>query len=140
MVGALTLVPAEMAAAWTTPALGRWPPPPCIWCLILGAVLIAVCIGLAAFMQSGDFGTAAMAAGGSLLVATLIGALSHHLDDRMLHGQDERRRRGVYRAAAVPPGQRGTWGLLLAIPIAVIAKVVADHVEGLEVLAEFLGE
>ncbi|WP_237717354.1 AI-2E family transporter [Cupriavidus basilensis] len=40
-----------------------------------GAVLIAVCIGLAAFMQSGDFGLAAMAAGGSLMVATLIGAL-----------------------------------------------------------------
>ncbi|MNW06854.1 pheromone autoinducer 2 transporter [compost metagenome] len=34
----------------------------------------------------------------------------------------------------------GTWGMLLAIPLAVIAKVVADHVEGLEVLAEFLGE
>jgi predicted PurR-regulated permease PerM len=30
--------------------------------------------------------------------------------------------------------------MLLAIPLAVIIKVVADHVEGLEVLAEFLGE
>jgi len=34
----------------------------------------------------------------------------------------------------------GIWGTLLSIPIAFIAKVVADHIEGMEAVAEFLGE
>ncbi|MGT2431495.1 AI-2E family transporter [Cupriavidus basilensis] len=102
-----------------------------------GAVLIAVCIGLAAFMQSGDFGTAAMAAGGSLLVATLIGAL---VTTWMTGRMAKMNAVAVFIVLLLFTWLWGTWGLLLAIPIAVIAKVVADHVEGLEVLAEFLGE
>ena len=34
----------------------------------------------------------------------------------------------------------GIWGTLLSIPLAFIAKVIADHVEGLEAVSEFLGE
>ena len=34
----------------------------------------------------------------------------------------------------------GAWGLLLGIPIVVIMKVVAQHVERLKPLAELLGE
>ncbi|GAB7545076.1 AI-2E family transporter [Cupriavidus sp. 8B] len=102
-----------------------------------GAVLIAVCIGLAAFMQSGDFALAAMAAGGSLLVATLIGAL---VTTWMTGRMAKMNAVAVFVVLLLFTWLWGTWGVLLAIPIAVIAKVVADHVEGLEVLAEFLGE
>ena len=34
----------------------------------------------------------------------------------------------------------GVWGMLLSIPIIVIVKVVSEHVEQLESLAELLGE
>ena len=34
----------------------------------------------------------------------------------------------------------GIWGMLLSIPIVVITKVVAQHVESLHPLAELLGE
>jgi predicted PurR-regulated permease PerM len=34
----------------------------------------------------------------------------------------------------------GIWGALLSMPIAVIVKVVADHIEGLESFSEFLGD
>jgi predicted PurR-regulated permease PerM len=34
----------------------------------------------------------------------------------------------------------GLWGTLLSVPIAVIVKVVADHIEDLQGVAEFLGE
>jgi predicted PurR-regulated permease PerM len=34
----------------------------------------------------------------------------------------------------------GVWGALLSVPIAVIFKVVADHIEGMEALSEFLGD
>ncbi|MGO4154431.1 AI-2E family transporter [Cupriavidus sp. YAF13] len=102
-----------------------------------GAVLIAVCIGLAAFMQSGDFALTAMAAGGSLLVATLIGAL---VTTWMTGRMAKMNAVAVFVVLLLFTWLWGAWGVLLAIPIAVIAKVVADHVEGLEVVAEFLGE
>jgi predicted PurR-regulated permease PerM len=34
----------------------------------------------------------------------------------------------------------GIWGMLLGIPMVVIAKVVAEHVEPLQPVAELLGE
>jgi predicted PurR-regulated permease PerM len=34
----------------------------------------------------------------------------------------------------------GVWGMLLGIPIVVIFKVVAEHVEQLQPVAELLGE
>ena len=34
----------------------------------------------------------------------------------------------------------GVWGMLLSIPIVVIAKVVSEHVEQLQPVAELLGE
>jgi predicted PurR-regulated permease PerM len=34
----------------------------------------------------------------------------------------------------------GVWGALLSMPIAVILKVIADHIEGFEAISEFLGD
>ncbi len=34
----------------------------------------------------------------------------------------------------------GVWGMLLAIPIIVIVKVVSEHVEQLQPVAELLGD
>jgi predicted PurR-regulated permease PerM len=34
----------------------------------------------------------------------------------------------------------GVWGLLLGVPIIVVLKVIAQHIEGLQSLAELLGE
>ncbi|AJG23191.1 AI-2E family transporter [Cupriavidus basilensis] len=136
MVGALTWfllkwLQVDNAGTWSLAAAALHLVP------YFGAVLIAVCIGLAAFMQSGDFALAAMAAGGSLLVATLIGAL---VTTWMTGRMAKMNAVAVFVVLLLFTWLWGTWGVLLAIPIAVIAKVVADHVQGLEVLAEFLGE
>jgi predicted PurR-regulated permease PerM len=136
MVGALTWVllrglHVDNAGTWALAAAALHLVP------YFGAVLIAVCIGLAAFMQSGDFGTAAMAAGGSLLVATLIGVM---VTTWMTGRMAKMNAVAVFIVLLLFTWLWGAWGVLLAIPIAVIAKVVADHVEGLEVVAEFLGE
>jgi len=102
-----------------------------------GALLIAVCLGIAAFMQFGTLGLAAAAAGGSLLIATLIGSVvTTWTTGRMARMNPV----AVFVALLLFTWLWGTWGMLLAIPLAVIAKVIADHVEGLEFLAEFLGE
>ncbi|SDC97881.1 Predicted PurR-regulated permease PerM [Cupriavidus sp. YR651] len=102
-----------------------------------GAVLIAICLGVAAFMQFGTLGIAAIAGGGSLLIATLIGSgMQTWMTGRMARMNAV----AVFVSLLLFTWLWGTWGMLLAIPLAVIAKVVADHVEGLELLAEFLGE
>jgi len=103
-----------------------------------GSLVTAVCLGVAAFMQSGGaLPVAAGAAGGSLLIATLIGnGMTTWMTGRMARMNAV----AVFVSLLLFTWLWGTWGMLLAIPLAVIAKVVADHVEGLEVLAEFLGE
>jgi predicted PurR-regulated permease PerM len=102
-----------------------------------GSVITAVCLGLAAFMQFGTLSMAATAAGGTMIIATVIGML---VTTWMTGRMAKMNAVAVFVALLLFTWLWGTWGLLLAIPIAVIVKVVADHVEGLEVLAEFLGE
>ncbi|MBP0631593.1 MULTISPECIES: AI-2E family transporter [unclassified Cupriavidus] len=102
-----------------------------------GAMAIAVCLGMVTFMQFGTLGMAAAAAGGSLLIATLIGSLvTTWMTGRMARMNAV----AVFVALLLFTWLWGVWGMLLAIPLITIAKVVADHIEGLEVVAEFLGE
>ncbi|WP_407935843.1 AI-2E family transporter [Cupriavidus necator] len=102
-----------------------------------GAMAIAVCLGVVTFMQFGTLGMAAAAAGGSLLIATLIGSvITTWMTGRMARMNAV----AVFVALLLFTWLWGVWGMLLAIPLITIAKVVADHIEGLEVVAEFLGE
>ncbi|KAI3589353.1 hypothetical protein D9X30_4936 [Cupriavidus sp. U2] len=102
-----------------------------------GSLVVAVCLGVAGFMQSGTLAVAAAAAGGSMVIATLIGnGMTTWMTGRMARMNPV----AVFVSLLLFTWLWGTWGMLLAIPLAVIAKVVADHVEGLEVIAEFLGE
>jgi len=102
-----------------------------------GSLLTSVCLGVAAFMQFGTLPMVGATAGGSLLIATLIGnGMTTWMTGRMARMNAV----AVFVSLLLFTWLWGTWGMLLAIPLAVIAKVVADHVEGLEVLAEFLGE
>lgn len=102
-----------------------------------GSGLTAVCLGVAAFMQFGTLGMAGAAAGGALLIATLIGnVVQTWMTGRMARMNPV----AVFVALLLFTWLWGGWGMLLAIPLAVIAKVIADHVDELEFMAEFLGE
>ncbi|SDP38855.1 Predicted PurR-regulated permease PerM [Ralstonia sp. 25mfcol4.1] len=102
-----------------------------------GSLVVAVCLGVAGFMQSGTLAVAGAAAGGSMVIATLIGnGMTTWMTGRLARMNPV----AVFVSLLLFTWLWGTWGVLLAIPLAVIAKVVADHVEGLEVMAEFLGE
>ncbi|NOV22594.1 AI-2E family transporter [Cupriavidus necator] len=102
-----------------------------------GALAIALCLGMVTFMQFGTLGMAAVAAGGSLLIATLIGSvITTWMTGRMARMNAV----AVFVALLLFTWLWGVWGMLLAIPLITIAKVVADHIEGMEVVAEFLGE
>jgi predicted PurR-regulated permease PerM len=102
-----------------------------------GPLLIAGATGIAAFTQFGTFGMALLVAGVSLLIAAFIGTL---LTTWMTGRLARMNTVAVFLSLLLFGTIWGVWGALLSVPIAVIIKVVSDHIEGLEAFSEFLGE
>jgi len=103
----------------------------------LGAALVALGAGVAAFLQFGSLLPALAVAGASILVAAVIGLAFM----TWLHGRFARVNAAVLFIALLFFGWLwGVWGLLLGLPIVVIVKVVSQHVEPLHPLAELLGD
>lgn len=102
----------------------------------LGAALIALGSGVAAFLQFGSLLYALTVAGVSLLVAGTIGfAFMTWLQSRFA-----RVNAAVLFIALLFFGWLwGVWGLLLGAPLVAIAKVVFDRVESLKPAGELLG-
>nr|WP_314629716.1 AI-2E family transporter [uncultured Noviherbaspirillum sp.] len=102
-----------------------------------GPLLITISTGVTAFLQFGTASTALLVAGISLGVATVVGTfVTTWMTGRI----------AKMNAAAVFIGLLfwgwlwGVWGLLLGVPIIVVMKVIAEHIEGLQSVAELLGE
>jgi predicted PurR-regulated permease PerM len=90
-----------------------------------------------AFIQFGTVGAAVLTAGASLAIATLIGTVV----TTWMTGRIARMNVvAVFISLLLFTWIWGVWGMLLSIPITVITKVVADHIEALAPLAEMLGE
>jgi predicted PurR-regulated permease PerM len=116
------------------------------WALVAGALhlvpyfgplAVAVCTGLVAFIQFGTVSAAVLTAGASLAIATLIGTVV----TTWMTGRIARMNVvAVFISLLLFTWIWGVWGMLLSIPITVITKVVADHIEALAPLAEMLGE
>jgi predicted PurR-regulated permease PerM len=103
----------------------------------LGPGITAVATGMAAFMQFESFATAVLVAGASLAIATLVGTfVTTWMVGRIAHMNSA----AVFISLLFWGWLWGIWGLLLAIPIIVIVKVVSQHVEQLQPLAELLGD
>jgi len=102
-----------------------------------GPLLVAVFTFIAAVVQFGELGPALAVAGVSLVIASLIGMVVQ----TWMTGRIARMNPvAVFVMLLLFTWVWGVWGTLLSVPIAVIVKVVADHVEGLHGVAEFLGE
>jgi predicted PurR-regulated permease PerM len=102
-----------------------------------GPALTAGAIGMAAFMQFDSFSMALLAAGTSLAIATLVGTFIA----TWMTGKIARMNAAAIFISLLFWGWLwGVWGMLLSIPIIVIAKVVSQHVEQLQPVAELLGE
>jgi predicted PurR-regulated permease PerM len=102
-----------------------------------GPLLIAVATGLTAFMQFQSFSMMLLVSASTLVIATLIGTfVTTWMTGRI----------AKMNAAAVFIGLLfwgwlwGIWGLLLGIPIIVIVKVIAKRVDGMQAVAELLGD
>jgi predicted PurR-regulated permease PerM len=103
----------------------------------LGPGVTAIATGMAAFMQFDSFSMALLVAGSSLAIATVVGTFV----TTWMTGRIARMNAAAVFISLLFWGWLwGVWGMLLSIPIIVIVKVVAEHVEELQPVAELLGE
>ncbi len=103
----------------------------------LGPGVTAAATAMAAFMQSESFGMALLVAGASMTIATVVGTF---VTTWMVGRIAQMNSAAVFISLLFWGWLWGVWGMLLAIPIIVIVKVVAQHVEQLHPVAELLGD
>ncbi|TFW28626.1 AI-2E family transporter [Duganella callida] len=102
-----------------------------------GPLLIMLATGIVAFLQFESLQMSLLVMGASLAIATLIGTVVA----TWMTGRFARMNAAAVFVSLLFWGWLwGVWGLLLGVPVIVIVKVVAERVEGMEVVAELLGE
>jgi len=103
----------------------------------LGPAVLAAATATAAFIQFSSIAMAALVAGASLLIATVVGTLvATWMTGRIANINSA----AVFISLMFWGWLWGVWGMLLSIPIVVIVKVVSQHVEQLHPIAELLGD
>jgi predicted PurR-regulated permease PerM len=131
MWGALRLIGLENAGAWAIFAGVAHIMP------YFGPLLITLATGLVAFLQFESLRMVILVAGVSLAMATLVGmVVTTWMTGRIAKMNPA----AVFVSLLFWGWLWGMWGLLLGVPVVVVIKVVAERVEGMEVVAELLGE
>lgn len=103
----------------------------------LGPVVTAVAMGMAAFMQFDELSATLLVAGASTAIAIAVGFFGV----TWMTGRIARMNTAAVFISLLFWGWLwGIWGMLLSVPITVIVKVVAQHVEQLEPVSELLGD
>jgi predicted PurR-regulated permease PerM len=102
-----------------------------------GPLLITAATGLVAFLQFESLRMVILVAGASLGIATLVGMV---VTTWMTGKIAKMNAAAVFVSLLFWGWLWGMWGLLLGVPVVVVIKVVAERVEGMEVVAELLGE
>ena len=102
-----------------------------------GPLLITAATGVVAFMQFESLEMVLLVSGASLAIATLVGTVVATWMTGRIASMNPA---AVFVSLLFWGWLWGVWGLLLGVPVVVVLKVVAERVEGMEVLAELLGE
>ncbi|MBB3179462.1 AI-2E family transporter [Variovorax sp. Sphag1AA] len=103
----------------------------------IGSVIVMSAAGLVAFLQFNSVQMALLVGGSSLLIHTLVGNLLLPI----LTSRTSRMNPVAVFVGVIFWGWLwGVWGLLLGIPIMMVAKAICDHVEDLQPIGELLGE
>ena len=101
----------------------------------LGPALVAVATGMAGFMQYDSYWMALVVSGSSLAIATFVGIF---VVTWMTGKIAKMNPVAVFISLLFWGWLWGVWGLLLAIPIIGIVKVVSQHIEEFHPVAELL--
>ena len=103
----------------------------------LGPGLMAITTGMVAFMQFDSFPMALLVSGAWLMIAIFVGTFV----TTWMTGKIARMNSAAVFISLLFWGWLwGVWGMLLSVPIIVIIKVVSEHVEPLQPVAELLGD
>jgi len=103
----------------------------------LGPGLIAIATGMVAFMQFDSFPTALLVSGAWLMITIFVGTfVTTWMTGRIARMNSA----AVFISLLFWGWLWGVWGMLLSVPIIVIIKVVSEHVEPLQPVAELLGD
>jgi len=131
MWGALRAIGLENAGAWAAfSGVAHLMP-------YFGPLVITVATGLAAFLQFETLSMVMLVGGASMAIATLVGMVVA----TWMTGKIARMNPAAVFVSLLFWGWLwGVWGLLLGVPVVMVLKVVAERVEGMEFVAELLGE
>jgi len=102
-----------------------------------GPLLITTATGLVAFLQFESLRMVILVAGASMGIATLVGMV---VATWMTGKIAKMNPAAVFVSLLFWGWLWGMWGLLLGVPVVMILKTVAERVEGMEFVAELLGE
>ena len=102
-----------------------------------GQILITGATAMVAFLQFESLRMVVLVAGTSMAVATLVGMV---VTTWMTGKFAKMNPAAVFVSLLFWGWLWGMWGLLLGVPVVVVLKVVAERIEGMEVVAELLGE
>lgn len=102
-----------------------------------GPIATAAITGMAAYMQFDSILMALMVAAVSILIATLIGVfVTTWMTGRIAKMNSA----AVFISLIFFSWLWGLWGMLLGIPVIFILKVVCEHIDQLQPIAELLGD
>ena len=103
----------------------------------IGPVVTAAATGMAAYMQFNSILMALLVSGASIVIATVVGVF---ITTWMTGRIAKMNTAAVFIAFIFFSWLWGLWGMLLGIPVIVILKVICEHIEHLQPIAELLGE
>lgn len=103
----------------------------------LGPLVVIAATGLAAFMQFESLSKLMLVSSVSLAIAILVGTV---VTTWMTGKVAKMNTAAVFISLLFWGWLWGVCGMLLGIPIIVIVKVISEHIEGLQPIAELLGE
>jgi len=102
-----------------------------------GPVLVTAGLSIVGFLQFGTIGMTAAVAGVSLLITTVEGSL---LTPALMGRAASMNRVAIFAGLLFWSWVWGIWGMLLAVPMMMVIKVVCDHVDSLQPVGHLLGE
>ena len=102
-----------------------------------GPLLVTAGLSIVGFLQFGTIGMTAAVAGVSLFITTLEGFV---LTPTLVSRASSMNQVAVFAGLLFWSWVWGIWGLLLAVPMMMVIKVICDHVEPLQPVGHLLGE
>jgi len=102
-----------------------------------GALLVTAGLSIVAYLQFGTLGMMASVAGVALLITTLEGSL---LTPTLMSRASSMNQVAVFAGLLFWSWIWGIWGMLLAVPMMMVLKVICDRVEPLQPVGHLLGD